>query len=52
MKKNPEDFHNYLEEIRAEARYLKSIKNNYSNTPKDQRRALYEQLVGEAVDED
>jgi hypothetical protein len=45
MKKNPEDFNNYLDEIKAEAKYLKTIKNNVSQKPRDQRRQLYEQLI-------
>jgi hypothetical protein len=45
MNDNPEKFDAYLQEIKAEQRYLKSIKNSVnSSTPLGQRQAKYEQM--------
>jgi len=46
MKANPQQYESYLKEIRAEAKYLRAIKENVSNRPHDKRREAYEELVG------
>ena len=45
MKAHPQEYDNYLEEIKAEAKYLKAIKNNVKNKPRDQRGTVYQQLL-------
>ncbi len=45
MKAHPQEFNPSLQEIKAEAKYLKSIKNNINHKPRDQRKMMYEHLV-------
>jgi hypothetical protein len=45
MNDNPEKFDAYLEEIKAEQKYLKSIRNSVNrSTPLGQRQSKYEQM--------
>eukprot|EP01124_Arcella_intermedia_P006747 TRINITY_DN1405_c0_g1_i7.p1 TRINITY_DN1405_c0_g1~~TRINITY_DN1405_c0_g1_i7.p1 ORF type:complete len:105 (+),score=18.19 TRINITY_DN1405_c0_g1_i7:352-666(+) len=45
MNDHPQDFDNYLKEIKAEQKYLKMIKNNVLNTEIKDRKALWENLI-------
>jgi len=44
MKKFPDDFEDYLSEVKAEAEYLQSIKNSVRRMPYNERQKIYDQI--------
>jgi hypothetical protein len=45
MKENPEEFSDYLREIKAEREYLKAIQRNVNKNTKDVRAEKYEEII-------